>query len=100
MSDLRKRTDIAARALEFLILTAARTGEVIGATWDEIDLETKLWKIAGARMKRDKPHEVPLSEPALEVVHFMASIRQDDRVFPIGRTAMRLLLRELCGPVR
>ena len=50
MSDLADRFATAARALEFTILTAARTGEALGATWDEIDLETKVWSIPAARM--------------------------------------------------
>jgi integrase len=95
MSELRERTEIAAKALEFLILTATRTGEVIGSTWDEIHLEGKLWSIPGPRMKRDKLHEVPLSGAALEVLRFMASIRQDDRIFACGEAAMRLLLKEI-----
>ena len=60
MAELRKREGVAARALEFAILTAARTGEVIGAHWDEIDLEDKMWTVPAGRMKGGKEHRVPL----------------------------------------
>ena len=55
-------------ALRFLFLTAARSGEVRGATWAEIDLEAREWRIPGARMKTSKPHVVPLSDAAMEVL--------------------------------
>ena len=60
MAELRKREGVAARALEFAILSAARTGEVIGAQWDEIDLDDKTWMIPAGRMKGGKEHQVPL----------------------------------------
>ena len=66
--ELRNRNGIADRALEFLILTAARSGEVRGATWAEIDADAKLWTVPGERMKAGKPHRVPLSEPALALL--------------------------------
>ena len=52
----------------FLILTAARSGEARGATWDEIDLDAKTWTIPGDRMKAGKPHRVPLSDAAIAVL--------------------------------
>ena len=61
VGELRQRSGIAPLALEFLILTAARTGEVIGATWPEIDLEAKLWTVPAERMKAKREHLVPLS---------------------------------------
>ena len=61
-------TGLAARALEFLILTATRTGEVIGARWDEINLLEKVWTVPAARMKAGREHRVPLSERAVEIV--------------------------------
>ena len=85
MADLRKRDAVAARALEFTILTAARTGEVIGATWGEIDLEAAMWTIPAARMKAGREHRVPLSVPALAILRTMAKHRQGDIVFPGGR---------------
>ena len=61
ITELRTREGVTARALEFTILTAARTGEVLGATWDEIDLAAKVWTIPGSRMKGGKEHRVPLT---------------------------------------
>jgi integrase len=71
--------------LEFLILTAARTGEIIGARWDEVDLEEKIWVVPGARMKAAREHRVPLSGPALAIITKMNEIRESDFVFPGGR---------------
>jgi integrase len=61
---LRARTDVSARALEFLILTASRTNEVIGARWSEIDFSTDTWRIPAERMKANREHRVPLSNTA------------------------------------
>lgn len=68
MTELRRQEGTAARALEFLILTAARTGEVLGAQWSEIDLAAKLWTVPAARMKASKEHIVPLSPRAIEIL--------------------------------
>jgi integrase len=68
MEELRSHPSISARALEFTILTAARTGEVLGARWSEIDFERRIWTIPGARMKAGKEHRVPLSPRALEIL--------------------------------
>lgn len=68
MTKLRDREAVAALALEFAILTAARTGEVIGATWDEIDLAAAVWTVPAARMKAGKEHRVPLSPRAVEIL--------------------------------
>lgn len=68
MADLRIRDGVAAKALEFCILTAARTGEVIGATWPEIDLKTKLWTVPAGRIKGGKEHRVPLSDRAIAIL--------------------------------
>ena len=80
MKDLGKREGAGARALEFAILTATRSGEVRGATWDEIDLNQKLWRIPAERMKRDKAHTVPLSDAAVELLESLP--RLSDCVFP------------------
>jgi integrase len=85
MVSLRSQEGIAARALEFLILTAARTGEIIGARWDEVDLKEKIWTVPGLRMKAGREHRVPLSGPALATVKNMNEIRESDFVFPGGR---------------
>jgi integrase len=68
MSELRQRDSIPHRALEFAILTAARTGEVIGARWSEIDLAAKTWTIPGERMKTGQEHTIPLSDRAIEII--------------------------------
>jgi integrase len=68
LSELREREGIAARALEFSVLTAGRTGEIVGARWDEIDLSAKVWTVPAARMKAGKEHRVPLSDRALQIL--------------------------------
>jgi len=103
--ELRQQEGVAARALEFAILTAARTGEVIGAKWDEIDSGEHLWVIPAERMKAAKEHRVPLSDPALAILEEMRKIRQGDHIFPGGKEgrpisnmAMSMLLRRMgCG---
>src|SRR6516225_6541962 len=67
MAELRRQEGIGAKALEFAILTVARTGEVIGAGWSEIDLERRLWVIPAERMKAEKEHRVPLSEASASI---------------------------------
>jgi integrase len=81
MSALREQEGTAARALEFLILTASRTSEAIGARWDEIDLETAVWTVPAERIKCGKEHRVPLSNPALAVLRTMADQRNGPFVF-------------------
>ena len=73
---------MAARALEFLILTAARSGEVLGATWAEMDLEKGIWTVAANRMKAGKEHRVPLSASALAIVKTLHEARISSFVFP------------------
>lgn len=68
MADLRNRPGTSARALEFLILTAARTGEVVGAKSGEIDLDAATWTVPGERMKSGRPHVVPLPARAVDIV--------------------------------
>ena len=82
MARLREQTSIAARALQFLILTAARSGEVTGARWDEFDLAGRIWTVPANRMKAGREHRVPLSDLAIAIVKAMAEIRQSDLVFP------------------
>lgn len=102
MVELREQEGVGARALEFAILTAARTGEVIGATWAEIDLEGRLWTISAERMKAGREHRVPLSEPAVAILRTMAGVRTGKYVFPGGRAdrplsnmSMLMLLRRM-----
>ena len=68
MTALREQDSIGARAFEFLVLTAARTGEVIGASWREIDLKNKLWTLPAERMKAGKEHRVPLCPRAIAIL--------------------------------
>lgn len=82
IADLRTRDGMAARALEFLILTAVRSGEVRGATWDEIDMEARIWTIPGERMKAGKEHRVPLNARALEILKGLPRIAGCAYVFP------------------
>jgi integrase len=84
---LRGRAEVTARALEFAILTAARTGEVIGARWSEIDLAGKVWTVPAEKMKAHREHRVPLSAPAVALLEAMAQKRKGDVVFPGERTA-------------
>jgi integrase len=90
MEDLRDREGIAARALEFAILTAARTGEVIGAVWDEFDLAERLWTIPGERMKAGKPHRVPLNDCAVEILQPLPREVGNPFVFLGGRKGRAL----------
>lgn len=79
---LRTQAGIGARALEFAILTAARSGEVRGAVWKEFDLEAALWTVPAARMKAGREHRVPLSAAALALLKAQPKGGDDDLVFP------------------
>lgn len=84
--DLRDQDGTAARALEFLILTAARTGEVIGTRWSEIDLKEALWLVPSERVKSGREHRVPLSAPALAILRSLPGECDPEAfVFPGGR---------------
>lgn len=85
MVDLRKREGVAARALEFAILTAARSSEVRGATWSEIDLDARMWVIPKARMKKARAHAVPLSDAAVALLEALPRVEGCDLVF-IGQS--------------
>src|SRR6266498_2569176 len=87
MVELREREGVAARALEFAILTAVRTGEVLGAQWSEIDLGAKVWTVPAGRMKGGREHRVPLSGAAVAILKRMAKAREGDHVFPGNRRA-------------
>jgi integrase len=106
LANLRAREAIAARALEFLILAAARTGEVIGARWSEIDLLDKTWTVPAGRMKARREHRVPLSPRALAILQEMETARPGDNcndyVFPgpqrgkqLSNMAFLMLLRRM-----
>ena len=102
MVDLRERDAVAALALEFLILTAARSGEVMGALWSEIDTDAKVWTIPAERMKAGREHRVPLTARALDILDTVEAIRTSDYVFPGQRRgrplsvmALEMLLRRM-----
>ena len=90
MADLRERDSISARALEFAILAAARTGEVIGARWDEIDLDDKVWTVPAERMKAHKAHRVPLSDRAVEILDGLPREKGSPYIFPGGKAKQPL----------
>jgi integrase len=85
---LRTRPGFAAMALQFTILTATRTGEVIGARWSEVDLQEKSWTIPAERMKANRQHKVSLAAAALAVLSGL--LRESDYLFPGGRRGVAL----------
>jgi integrase len=93
MDKLRASDRIAARALEFLILTAARTNEVLGACWSEIDIAAAVWTVPAERMKAGREHKVPIGVRGLALLQALP--RRDERIFPIGAVAMLRLLTPL-----
>jgi integrase len=102
MVDLQSRQATAAVALEFAILTAARSGEVLGARWDEFDLERAVWTVPAERMKAGREHRVPLSRRALKIVKAMHDARDGDFVFPgqksgkpLSVMALEMVLRRM-----
>jgi integrase len=103
---LEAQAGVSAKALHFLILTAARSGEVLGARWGELDLAAKVWTVPAARMKAGREHRVPLSAPALAILTEMRALRRVDAaeafVFPgaaegrpLSIMAMAMVLRRM-----
>lgn len=82
MQALRLRSGIAARALEFIILTAARSGEVLEAVWPEINLDDGVWTVPAERMKAEKDHRVPLSDQAVALLRALPRMQGSEFVFP------------------
>jgi integrase len=101
MAKVRKRNGITERALEFLTLTASRSGEVLGARWDEIDLAERVWTIPAERMKGRREHRVPLGDRALAILGELSLCRRNQFLFPserrgnLGESPMRELLKRL-----
>lgn len=85
LKDLRMREGMAARALEFLILTAVRSGEIRLATWDEIDLEKRTWTIPAERTKMQQDHVVPLSGDAMKILCALPRLAGSTHIFPAPR---------------
>ncbi len=79
---LRNMPGTAPLALEFMLLTAARTGEIVAAQWDEIDMAAKIWTVPAERMKANREHRVPLCTRAIEILKTMKGAQQNDFVFP------------------
>ena len=99
LAQLRSKETIAAWALEFTILTACRTSEVLGATWAEVDLPREVWTIPAVRMKAGKDHRVPLSKRAVEILKLAKQLDQP-WLFPgqdkqLSSMAMAMLLRRM-----
>jgi integrase len=97
---LRSHRAVGALALEFTILTAARTGEVIGTTWEEIEFQKGVWTIPAHRMKAGREHRVPLSDPALAILRSVeklgkAHVFPGQRGGPISGMTMSMLLRRM-----
>ena len=102
MASLRKRDAVAALALEFTILTAARSGEALGARWQEIDLKQGIWTVPAARMKGGRAHRVALSRRASAVLKKLDAARTGEYVFPgqrpgkpLSGMAMEMILRRM-----
>jgi integrase len=102
MAALKQQEGVPARALEFAILTVARTGEVISATWPEINFGERLWTVPAERMKAGKEHRVPLSAAVIAILEEMQKIRHGDFAFPgakarrpLGNMALLIVLRRM-----
>jgi len=102
MARLAQSSGVGARALEFTILTAARSGEAIGATWDEIDFAAAVWTVPADRMKAGREHRVPLSRAAIAVLERVKKDRIGEFVFagqsprkPLSAAAMTKMMRLL-----
>jgi integrase len=100
MSDLRRQESVAPRALEFAVLTVARTGEALGAQWAVVDLEQRIWVIPAQRSKTAVEHRVPLSGQAVAILREMEAIRVNDFVFPgrrgpLSGVMLRLALKRV-----
>ncbi len=99
---LRRRRGMSAVALEFTILTAARSGEALAARWEEIDLHGALWTVPSSRMKAGRVHQVSLAPRAVEIVRELAEVRQNEFVFhgerpnrPLSQKSLDNLLRRM-----
>lgn len=102
LAKVRQRDAVAALAIEFKVLTAARSGEVLGALWTEVDLDEKVWTIPAARMKAGRLHRVPLSPAAVAILRKVKKIANGDHVFPgrkpgrpLSNMSMEMILRRM-----
>jgi integrase len=102
IAKLRKRQASAALALELCILTAARSGEILGMRWSEIDLNKEMWTVPASRMKAGREHRVPLSRRALSILQELETMKTSDFVFPgqarnrpLSSMSIEMLLRRM-----
>jgi integrase len=102
VGQLRERKATAALALELCILTAARSGEILGARWLEIDLDKKVWTVPANRMKAGREHRVPLSARAVSILKQLGKVKAGDFVFPgqarnkaLSNMSMEMVLRRM-----
>jgi integrase len=104
MDELRQRSGVAARALEFLTLTATRTSEALNAAWAEFDFEAGIWTIPATRMKARVEHRVPLSQRALEILSALKGDQEDGEKYvfagqrvgsPLSNMALLMMLRRM-----
>jgi integrase len=103
MIELQSRQGVAGAALAFIVLTAARTGEVLGARWEEFDLDRAVWTVSAKRMKAGREHRVPLSRHALTIVEAMLDIRDSEFVFPgqkLGRPLSVMALKTVLNRMK
>jgi integrase len=91
--NLQSYPGITAPALEFIILTAVRAGEALGAHWEEFDLERAVWTVPALRTKIGRDHRVPLSRPVLRIIKAMQEVRSGDFVFPGRKLGKHLTVR-------
>jgi integrase len=102
IAKLRKREATSALGLELCILTAARTGEILGIRWPEIDLDRKIWTVPAHRMKAGREHRIPLSQRAVAILRRLEKTKAGDFVFPgqarnkpLSNMAMEMVLRRM-----
>jgi integrase len=102
LAKLRERDSISSLALEFLILTAGRTSEILDARWDEMDMAAKVWTIPVSRMKGGREHRVPLSGRAMAIIEGLSGARTCDFIFsgqragmPLSSMSLQMLLRRM-----
>lgn len=102
MLELRNHSGISARALEFVILTACRSNEVRGATWEEVDFSERIWTVPAERMKAGKPHRVPLTDGMIQILNQLPRFEESPFIFtgPRGGSLSDMALSKLCKDMK
>jgi integrase len=102
IAELWTREALAARALELCILTAARSGEILGMRWPEVEFSTRVWTVPATRMKAGREHRVPLSQRAIDILNSLHKLRTSEFVFPgqkpdkpLSDRSMEMMLRRM-----